>query len=71
MKLSITHQESYSRGELILRTLFGVVYIAIPHFFLLVFVSSLVRDPAVRRLLGGALYRQVSRRACSSSRSSS
>ena len=35
MKLSITHQETYSRGELILRTLFGSVYIGIPHGFLL------------------------------------
>jgi hypothetical protein len=39
MTLSITHQESYSRGELILRTLFGVIYIAVPHFFLIIFVS--------------------------------
>jgi hypothetical protein len=35
MKLSITHQETYSRGELILRTLFGWIYIGIPHMFLL------------------------------------
>jgi len=35
MKLSITHQERYSRGELILRTLFGWIYIMIPHGFLL------------------------------------
>jgi hypothetical protein len=35
MKLSITHQEKYSRGELILRTLFGYFYILIPHGFLL------------------------------------
>ncbi len=34
MKLSITHQEKYSRGELILRTLFGWIYIMIPHGFL-------------------------------------
>ncbi len=39
MKLSITHQESYSRGELILRTLLGGIYIAIPHVFLIIFVS--------------------------------
>jgi hypothetical protein len=39
MKLSITHQEKYSRGELLLRTLFGFIYIGIPHFFLLFFVS--------------------------------
>jgi hypothetical protein len=35
MKLTVTHQEKYSRGQLILRTLFGWLYIGIPHFFLL------------------------------------
>jgi hypothetical protein len=39
MKLSIKNQENYSRGELILRTLFGWIYIAIPHGFLLFFVG--------------------------------
>lgn len=39
MNLSITHQEKYSRGQLILRTLFGWLYIGIPHFFLIGFVS--------------------------------
>ncbi len=39
MKLSITHQEKYSRGQLILRTLFGWAYIGIPHVFLLFFVG--------------------------------
>ena len=39
MKLKIEHQDSYSRGELILRTLFGWLYIAIPHFFLMFFVG--------------------------------
>ena len=39
MKLSITHQESYSEGQLILRTLFGGIYIGIPHVFLIMFVS--------------------------------
>lgn len=39
MKLSITHQESYSQGQLILRTLFGGIYIGIPHVFLIMFVS--------------------------------
>lgn len=37
MKLRIKYQESYSRGELLLRTLFGVIYIFIPHMFLLFF----------------------------------
>jgi hypothetical protein len=39
MKFSVTHQEKYSRGELLLRTLFGWVYIMVPHGFLLFFVG--------------------------------
>ena len=39
MKLSIQHQESYSRGELLLRTFFGWLYIFIPHAFILMFVG--------------------------------
>lgn len=39
MILEITNQERYSRGELLLRTLFGWIYIALPHLFLLAFVS--------------------------------
>jgi len=39
MKLSIQHQERYSRGELLLRTFFGWLYILIPHGFLLIFVG--------------------------------
>lgn len=39
MKLSIKHQESYSRVELLLRTFFGWIYILIPHYFLLLFVG--------------------------------
>jgi len=39
MKLTIKHQERYSRGELILRTLFGWLYIALPHGFILFFLS--------------------------------
>lgn len=39
MELSIRHQESYSRGELLLRTFFGWIYIFIPHLFLLFFIS--------------------------------
>lgn len=38
MKLTVKHQESYSRGQLILRALFGAWYIMIPHFFLLLFL---------------------------------
>lgn len=37
MKLRIKHQESYSRGELLLRSIFGFLYIMIPHAFLLFF----------------------------------
>jgi hypothetical protein len=39
MKLSVTHQEKYSRGQLLLRTFFGWLYIGIPHFFLLMVIS--------------------------------
>ena len=39
MKLIINHQESNSRGQLLLRTFFGWIYIFIPHAFLLFFVS--------------------------------
>ncbi len=39
MRFDIVHQDSYSRGELLLRTFFGVIYIAIPHFFVLSFLA--------------------------------
>lgn len=39
MKLIIKHQEKYSRGQLLLRALFGWLYIYIPHFFVLMFVG--------------------------------
>lgn len=39
MKFYIKHQESYSRGELLLRTLFGWLYILLPHAFLLMFIG--------------------------------
>lgn len=39
MKLTVKHQETYSRGELILRSLFGGIYIVLPHSFLLLFVQ--------------------------------
>jgi len=39
MKLVIKHQEKYSRGQLLLRTFFGWLYIYLPHYFLLFFVS--------------------------------
>ena len=35
----IVHQERYSRAELLLRSFFGFIYIAIPHLFLLFFMS--------------------------------
>jgi hypothetical protein len=37
MKVNITHQESYSRGQLLLRSFFGIFYIGLPHIFLLLF----------------------------------
>ncbi|MBN2188519.1 MAG: DUF4389 domain-containing protein [Chitinispirillaceae bacterium] len=39
MQFNITRQESYSRGELLIRSIFGGVYIAVPHYFLLFFVG--------------------------------
>ena len=35
----IVHQDKYSRGQLLLRTLFGQVFILIPHAFLLFFIG--------------------------------
>lgn len=37
LKFNVTHQESYSRGELLLRSFFGWLYIAIPHLLGLMF----------------------------------
>lgn len=39
MIYEIRHQEKYSRGELLLRSFFGYLYIALPHLFLLFFLS--------------------------------
>jgi hypothetical protein len=39
MKLEINQQESYSRGELLLRTIFGAFYITAPHAIILVFIG--------------------------------
>lgn len=36
---TISHQERYSRTELLLRTFFGWFYIMIPHYFLLFFLG--------------------------------
>lgn len=36
---TITHQDRYSRVELLMRTLFGWLYIMIPHYFLLFFLG--------------------------------
>ncbi len=35
----IVHQEEYSRGQLLLRSFFGFIYIMIPHVFVLIFMS--------------------------------
>jgi len=37
IKLTIQHQESYSRGELLLRTFFGGIYMFLPHAFMMMF----------------------------------
>lgn len=39
MNFKISYQESYSRGELLLRTLFGPIYILIPHGIVLLFLA--------------------------------
>lgn len=39
MKVTIKHQESYSRGELLLRTFFGFLYMLLPHAFILMFIG--------------------------------
>jgi hypothetical protein len=39
LTFNIVHQERYSRLELLLRSFFGILYIAIPHLFLLFFMS--------------------------------
>ena len=39
MTFDINYQEHYSRGELLLRTLFGFFYIALPHSIILLFLS--------------------------------
>jgi len=39
MKVTIKHQESYSRGELLLRTFLGIFYIQLPHMFILIFIG--------------------------------
>ena len=39
MKFEITFQPNYSRGELLLRTLFGWLYIILPHAFVLIFIG--------------------------------
>ena len=36
--LSIQHQDSYSRSDLLLRTLFGPIYIVLPHILVLIFI---------------------------------
>jgi len=39
MTFNIKHAERLSRGELLLRTFFGAIYIILPHAFLLLFVG--------------------------------
>jgi len=39
MTLNIKRAESLSRGELLLRTFFGIIYIYLPHGFILFFVA--------------------------------
>ena len=39
MEFNIVRQDSYSRGELLLRTFFGALYIAAPHVIVLMFIG--------------------------------
>jgi hypothetical protein len=39
MTLEIKKQEKFSRGQLLLRTFFGFIYIWIPHLFIMMFVA--------------------------------
>jgi hypothetical protein len=39
MRLSINRAETHSRGELLLRSFFGAIYIALPHIFVLLFIN--------------------------------
>jgi hypothetical protein len=39
MLFTVVRQDLYSRGELLLRTIFGSIYIGVPHFFLWIFVG--------------------------------
>ncbi len=39
MIFDIYHQERYSRSELLLRSFFGIFYIALPHGFILIFLG--------------------------------
>ena len=39
MKLTITRQENYSRGQLLLRSFFGFIYIVFPHAFVMMFCN--------------------------------
>jgi hypothetical protein len=39
MKLVITHQENYSRGQLLLRSFFGFIYMIFPHIIIMAFCS--------------------------------
>lgn len=61
MKLEIKLQEHYSRGELLLRTIFGLFYIMIPHMFILAFVgiwSSILKIIAFISVLFTGRYPQ-------------
>ncbi len=39
MKIAVRHQESYSRGELLLRSFFGFIYMGLPHGICLAFLG--------------------------------
>jgi len=62
MKYGVKHQETYSRGELLLRTFFGGFYIALPHALILIFLllwSSLLNFVTFWAILITGKYPEV------------
>ncbi len=39
LNLSVVYQESYSRGQLLLRSFFGAIYMQLPHMFIMAFCN--------------------------------
>ena len=59
MKLFIKHQESYSRGELLLRFFLWRVLHCATSYVPAIFYEHLVRYPYIYFILGNTVYRQI------------